>query len=339
MELDCTVYDNVTLKSASDDTYNTYPISIKTKSGFSTRLTKYGQTSYLDDAKCVIFPKGKNTWEGFQIPFIDGDVIYNRLQDSIGIVMYDEDNIPCKICDISKKRVLWYNNGSLIAIVEKDYRLATEEEKQKLFQVIKDNGYKWNYETKTLEKLIVPKFKVGDYIQSKFNNDNKFTITCIDNNEFYCGCGKNGRGRLCEYIIPVKKQDNWELIVKHKFKVGDKIRHKSHIIKENIITEIKDTYYILDDELALPFVNQDNYELIPNKFDPKTLKPFDKVLVRYNSENNWYAALFSHIDNLKSFCYEFVTTAGKSYREMIPYNEDTKHLLGTREQAPEFYIY
>lgn len=39
-------------------------------------------------------------------------------------------------------------------------RLATEEEKQKLFQVIKDNGYKWNAETKTLEKLVPNKFDI-----------------------------------------------------------------------------------------------------------------------------------------------------------------------------------
>lgn len=67
------------------------------------------------------------------------------------------------------------------------------------------------------------------------------------------------------------------------------------------------------------------------------LKPFDKVLVRYDSENNWYAAFFSYIDDLKSFCYKFVTTAGKSYKQMIPYNEETEHLLGTNNQAPEFY--
>ena len=44
-------------------------------------------------------------------------------------------------------------------------RLATEEEKQKLYDAIKANGYKWNAGTKTLEKLVEPKFKVGDVIQ------------------------------------------------------------------------------------------------------------------------------------------------------------------------------
>jgi hypothetical protein len=47
--------------------------------------------------------------------------------------------------------------------MEKDVlrqRFATEEEKQKLFQAIKDHGYKWNAETKTLEKLVEPKFDI-----------------------------------------------------------------------------------------------------------------------------------------------------------------------------------
>ena len=37
-------------------------------------------------------------------------------------------------------------------------RLATEEEKQRLFDAIKERGYKWNAETKMLGKLIKPKF-------------------------------------------------------------------------------------------------------------------------------------------------------------------------------------
>lgn len=39
-------------------------------------------------------------------------------------------------------------------------RIATEEEKDKLFQAIKDNGYRWNEETKTLEKLTPDKFDI-----------------------------------------------------------------------------------------------------------------------------------------------------------------------------------
>lgn len=54
---------------------------------------------------------------------------------------------------------------------EVDYgnaHLATKEQCDLLFQKMKEAGYKWNAETKTLEKLIVPKFKVG-YDPSKFD--------------------------------------------------------------------------------------------------------------------------------------------------------------------------
>lgn len=74
------------------------------------------------------------------------------------------------------------------------------------------------------------------------------------------------------------------------------------------------------------------------KFDISTLQPFDKVLVRINDDNEWHVSLFSHMSDYTSFCYKFVTIAGRSDRQIVPYNEETKHLLGTIEAAPEKYI-
>lgn len=54
----------------------------------------------------------------------------------------------------------YFEDGSILYFDIDSTKPATEEEKQKLFKAIKDNGYKWNPETKTLEKLIEPKFKV-----------------------------------------------------------------------------------------------------------------------------------------------------------------------------------
>ena len=73
------------------------------------------------------------------------------------------------------------------------------------------------------------------------------------------------------------------------------------------------------------------------KFDPKTLKPFDKVLVRDSHNAVWFCKWFSHIMDLSKF-YKYATT-GCLYRYCIPYNDDTKHLVGTNEEAPEFYRY
>ena len=73
------------------------------------------------------------------------------------------------------------------------------------------------------------------------------------------------------------------------------------------------------------------------KFDPKTLKPFDKVLVRDSHNAVWSCKWFSHIMDLSKF-YKYATTDGL-YRYCIPYNDDTKHLVGTNEEAPELYRY
>lgn len=76
------------------------------------------------------------------------------------------------------------------------------------------------------------------------------------------------------------------------------------------------------------------------KFDPKTLVAFDKVLVRLTKDGIWNATFFSHYDKeVKWGCYPCVTTSCKSYDKCIPYNDETKHLLGTSDEAPEYYRY
>lgn len=74
-----------------------------------------------------------------------------------------------------------------------------------------------------------------------------------------------------------------------------------------------------------------------DKFDPKTLKPFDKVLVRDNYKEEWSCNFFSHISNDGD--YPPYITLNIGYIFCIPYNEDTKHLVGTKEEAPEYYRY
>ena len=69
------------------------------------------------------------------------------------------------------------------------------------------------------------------------------------------------------------------------------------------------------------------------KFDPKTLKPFDRVLVRDRDIEHWICSLFSHIINDEYLCI------GSCFIYCIPYNDDTKHLVGTKEEAPEYYRY
>lgn len=168
-----------------------------------------------EDGEIMLYPKGGNTWEGFVPPLNlkNGDVIY--VKDAYGREWCSIiDN--CKhgalytyvdICIESNK--LYRGEAGVLCDCKdvKEYRRATEKEKQKLFDAIKANGYKWDSETKTLEKLI--QFKVGDriiyksmYLASKYgvlsinritedeyvvvieNTQQKTTISIQDQNEF-----------------------------------------------------------------------------------------------------------------------------------------------------------
>lgn len=66
------------------------------------------------------------------------------------------------------------------------------------------------------------------------------------------------------------------------------------------------------------------------KFDVNTLQPFDKVLVRDYLNECWNVDIFGFTLNNYIRC----TT---TWRYCIPYNEETKHLVGTKEDCPEFY--
>ena len=237
MELDCTMFDNVTFAGVVES--RVFPIRIIVGGGTTMVLTKYRQYTDDDFAKCVIFPKGETTWEGFVPPhkFKDGDILsyqnarlsnrtiyiyryHKRFNTSYYVSLSGDDN-EFRIDNEGKWALNGYNDT---------VRFATEDEKKKLFQAIKDNGYKWNAETKTLENLVI------------------------------------------------------------------------------------------------------------TKFDPKTLQVFDKVLVRLTKDCIWNATFFSHYDKEVNWgCYPCVTTSCKSYDKCIPYNDETKHLVGTTDNAPEYY--
>ena len=115
----------------------------------------------------------------------------------------------------------------------------------------------------------------------------------------------------------------------------------------NYIYLTKDGHYLLNrkDSECIIFPSKDQRDWSKftapwykkKKFDPKTLKPFDKVLVYdiYDICEGWACALFSHIRESE---YPYSTSSG-SFKVCIPYNDDTKHLLGTTDEVPEYYRY
>lgn len=281
MELDCINYDGTITFEEIINSPN-YPIVISIKHNDECckhTLTKYGQTGKTPYNKCVIFPKGKTTWKGFVPPcqFKDGDIVSTSCGrytfilkgEAIKKESYYAGNIYFGYCANTN----YIMNNNITCCFS---RLAKEEEKQKLFDAIKDNGYKWNTETKTLEKL--PRFKVGDRIKEK-------------------------QSGVIGEVIDVQQK-------KYNVKVDD-----------------NKGFYVY-------FHEQDNWELLPNKFDINALKPFDKVLVRDNNEQIWTIDYFSFIDDDKRTC-SFICI-GHYADQCIPY-EGNEHLLGTTNDCDEYY--
>lgn len=297
MELDCILFGAKVIYKGLSKRIPTHPIVVQTEHGFEFELTQYGQIHNIVGSNCVIFPKGKFTWEGFVPPcqFKDGDIIFthaNCLKVGVGntwISIFKErrNGGVATYVDYAEDGSDYYSDldgDKALLCMESDIlrqRFATEEEKEKLFQVIKDNGYYWNSETKTLEKLIIPQFKVGNRIKEKQTG-------------------------ICGEIISVQKN-------RYDVKIDDK-------------------------GLYVYFREQDNWELVPNKFDINSLIPFEsKVLVRYTKNSKWCGSFFSFIDrDIHSHCYKFVTTANKSYPMMIPY-KGNEYLLGKVEVCKDFY--
>ena len=73
-----------------------------------------------------------------------------------------------------------------------------------------------------------------------------------------------------------------------------------------------------------------------DKFDPKTLKPFDRVLI-LDTYDVWQIEIFSHIRGTDADLW--YQCLDNYYSICIPYNDETKHLVGTKEEAPEYYRY
>ena len=77
---------------------------------------------------------------------------------------------------------------------------------------------------------------------------------------------------------------------------------------------------------------------VTEKFDPKTLHPWDKILVRkVHSPFNispWSCENFSYINPNTP---HLVNGIASRYEICIPYNDETKHLRGTTDDCPEYY--
>ena len=137
---------------------------------------------------------------------------------------------------------------------------------------------------------------------------------------FEFGCGwQNSGSNLCNTKESFLYVDD-NLVIRYGTKSFYRVFHTS-----------KKRYIETDDVIRIELQEK---EELQSKFDPNTLKPFDKVLVRDCDDSTWDCSIFSHVTHEND--RKFLCILGL-WRHCIPYNEETKHLLGSRDEAPEFY--
>jgi hypothetical protein len=326
---------------------------------------------YGMNGECMLFPsKGKTTWEGFIPPckFNDGDIIADNHKNIAiykGKIWYNR-NLADFYCGYRNSDNRFLDNpkkdGHFGSIEE--LHLATEEEKQKLFDVIKENGYKWNAETKTLDKL--SKFKAGDVLVSE--NGNIVLLSHIDSENvvnYHCIIPTYGSfrieentsigvGRYYECVLANEQQrqrmydkikcsgykynqstNKLEKLTEPKFNVGDRIEFKYHERSPELVVKVKDNGYILSSGRTLMFQDENAWELCTGKFDITTLKPFEsRVLVRDSNYGIWRVSFWGCLINTENgFNYD---TIRGCYKQRVPY-EQNEHLLGKTDDCDEYY--
>lgn len=171
-----------------------------------------GRLINCKNGECLLFPsKDQRDWSKFVPPcqFKDGDVVAGENCVCSYITIFrkfiDDTSFSHHVCLTS------FGNFKVDDISDNaNLRLATEEEKTKLFDAIKANGYKWNEETKTLEKLTPNKFDITalkpfDKVLMRSSNAREWVGTFYShysNNKFY-GCGM-----CCDQCIPYEGNEH-----------------------------------------------------------------------------------------------------------------------------------
>lgn len=153
--------------------------------------------------------------------------------------------------------------------------------------------------------------------------------------------GRYSRRGEC-VLFPSKDQRDWDVWKEEQdkknespFKIGDYAKDRNGEIYK--IIELKGANECVVHYLTEDVTSPAKCECLTkiDKYPISRFQPFDKVLCRHLDKDNWKAQFFSHIDTGDR---EYPFYATFSYRYCIPYNSETKHLVGTTKEAPEFYI-
>ena len=198
------------------------------------------------------------------------------------------------------------------------YTLASEKEAKSFIKCIEEKFCgKLNLETLEIEKQ--HKFKDGDilYVKTKLGSEyimiNKLSEEV--KTAFYVACNLSSKKIYWNQIHSVCRDE--EIGILRKVTDYEKSQLFEALAKKGKVWDAG------------------KKQIVDLKQKVDELKPFDKVLVRDYLEDKWMPNFFSCYDGTSEYKYGCI--AGNIHNVVfstycIPYNEETKHLLGTTDE-------
>jgi hypothetical protein len=313
-------------------------------------------TAYNDENTEITHFNGKSTWQrpaSFGMTDLENASVWIKsytfeLVDDKGNVVYTDEVPEAKDAE-----------GNPVIDYEFDY--VTDKNIENV------DNCDLDFKTYTARIAVNYEFKNGDVIVknnfiaiiSHIDPDNRIWYHCWYNTKYEdCkiktdfGIGRINDGDEIHFATKEEKEKlfkviedngyNWnektntlEKLIKPIFKKGDKVRVKNGVSEPRVIDEVCDRFYTLIPIGSIHFIDQHNWELVPNKFNINTLRPFEsRVLVRDYSYEPWRVSFWGCLlDNELGFKYD---TIRGPYKQCIPY-EGNEHLLGRMEDCADFY--
>lgn len=274
----------------------------------------YANGKYDENGECTIFPsKEMRDWRKFQ--WKKGDVLVSK--DNVYIIFEKfEDDAYTRF---KGKHYLWkeFNvenyNKEEIKMLTSVFEKATDDVAQTYIKTIEEHlDGKLNLETLEIEKS-QPEFKDGDIIYAESNAYHYPSIhilnTNCDTRRYYARLLINGRyDEAIDYDIPAFDDD-----------APNRLRFATEEERQQLFDALAKEGKAWDAE-------KKQIVDLPKKCE---LNPFDRVLVRDNSKQKWIPDMYRFYDKDEEFPYNCFSS---TYKRCIPYNEDTKHLLGTTDE-------
>lgn len=229
--------------------------------------------------------------------------------------------------DWSKFTASWYKNEKSPRFKVGDWVVFIKS--KNVYQVEKKENYEYTLRNILGGSLCLP-FSNEELIREWTIQDAKDGYILATSSGAFIYNGNNGGGSCPGSYCGINTLGNFQTGVEHHW-TSKKVYPATKEQCNALMKAMNDAGYKWDAE------KKELKKLVESKFDPKTLQSFDRVLARTLERGMWYADIVSVPADKLGGIPDLI--GGSDFDIVIPFNEETEHLAGTKDEAPEFYKY